>query len=735
MDPVSLISGIAGIVAGVGKITKTLFDVTKSYQDAPQAYKHIINECFLINGALSQLQQYLTMSSERFQQNMSAVQLDLLVNTMAATRETFLELDVLVEDLAKSKSTKMRGLKYLWKESEIEETMKRLQHHKGGLTLILNIIKSESENETRKTLQEIMKFMKAMSDDQKKSWHSVRPSDLVSVDGQSLFSKADSESDSDTSTIGASRSLLNENTENGSDLSDTENMQNFEPDKSTFAFDAEILLSAVYNKSQYQDGDETRSRAQTFERRTILTVSDVTSIFDIPISRPPFGESPSNTSSETETRDEVRLEQQFEETASTNLLAVKRNKIPRPGWFLIFKLLPPKGKQRDDWADFWQLQPSDVEGVTRDELERQNSFHNLILTEFEFYEHVTSLPTFKEREWGCQNLILPWIALLQEMAKSLESNILEPLIDILVVQGPWIFSLCDQYDAWIDIWQVPLLEYARKFPWFHFRITSYAKRDANFSELLRRFELPTRLPWDFYLEYPVTRIKRLVYIFFVTIRKYTTLAENDLPKLEKLMGKLEGIAAKVDLVLDQEKKKVQEISIFEANTSPFGLNKWDEILGFQPSVIGVMTGWNDFKAHPGVPEKKFNDPAWRKRQTQKLLIELSIHILSINREGLDSRVVIICGEKVPGTKSILFGPTSADNFLQDNAYLKVGLDKSNISLEGRQVTPLVAYAASVRIDPHEKFFCVWMETSDLAVLLKILSPDNNLELVSGWSRV
>ncbi|KAF3935296.1 hypothetical protein ABW19_dt0205766 [Dactylella cylindrospora] len=140
MDPISLIASIAGIVGGVGAITKGLFDLTRSYQDLPQTYKHTINECFIINGALSRLQERLTLSDGQAQWTQGFVQLDLLVNTVAATRETFLQLDEIVNDLAGSKSKTTMGLKYLWKEKEISDILVRLQQHANGLNLILNIL-------------------------------------------------------------------------------------------------------------------------------------------------------------------------------------------------------------------------------------------------------------------------------------------------------------------------------------------------------------------------------------------------------------------------------------------------------------------------------------------------------------------------------------------------------------------------------------------------------------------
>lgn len=141
MDPISVISGITGIIISAAGISKTLQDVWSSYQNAPSTVRYLIHECYAINGALSQLHGWLYDEDPAVRSNRRFIQLDLLVNTISAAMCTFTELQAKVEKLTPSGPTsKLMSFKFIWEESDMQALLRQLQSHKTSLTLMLTIL-------------------------------------------------------------------------------------------------------------------------------------------------------------------------------------------------------------------------------------------------------------------------------------------------------------------------------------------------------------------------------------------------------------------------------------------------------------------------------------------------------------------------------------------------------------------------------------------------------------------
>lgn len=141
MDPISVISGITGIILAAAGISKKLHDVWSSYQNAPSTVRYLIHECYAINGALSQLHGWLYDEDPAVKSKQRLIQLDLLVNTISAAMCSFAELQAKVEGLTPLESTsRLMPFKLAWEENEMLAILRQLQSHKTSLTLMLTIL-------------------------------------------------------------------------------------------------------------------------------------------------------------------------------------------------------------------------------------------------------------------------------------------------------------------------------------------------------------------------------------------------------------------------------------------------------------------------------------------------------------------------------------------------------------------------------------------------------------------
>lgn len=139
-DPLSIATGVGGLVTAAAQITVVLTKFTKSAISAPHQAKVILTEVKDIDGILSHLKLFLQglQSSER--SRTSLLKVEQVVTVVSDCVLTFLELEMLLDGMKTEDLDILDRLKWARKESTIMSLIQRLHDHKASLSLVLNIL-------------------------------------------------------------------------------------------------------------------------------------------------------------------------------------------------------------------------------------------------------------------------------------------------------------------------------------------------------------------------------------------------------------------------------------------------------------------------------------------------------------------------------------------------------------------------------------------------------------------
>ncbi|KAL9012096.1 MAG: hypothetical protein Q9173_003110 [Seirophora scorigena] len=146
-DPVSIATGVVGVLTAAAQITSFLINFTRCSEDAPQAAQYILAEVLGTSGTLSQFQSLLMDNAQVDRSRTQLLQVDHVVTIVSACVLTFSELSELLDELkAEGMHTVMARARWARKDKTISKLVQRLQHHKASLTLILNVFNGGSNN-------------------------------------------------------------------------------------------------------------------------------------------------------------------------------------------------------------------------------------------------------------------------------------------------------------------------------------------------------------------------------------------------------------------------------------------------------------------------------------------------------------------------------------------------------------------------------------------------------------
>ena len=139
-DPLSIASGVAGLVTATAQITLLLTKLTKSVIAAPYQAQIVLTEISDIGDILSHLQSFLLGLDSPDKSRTSLLKVEKIVTIVSGCVLTFSELEKLLDELKTEGLDILDRLKWARKESAIMGLIQRLQNHKASLSLVLSIL-------------------------------------------------------------------------------------------------------------------------------------------------------------------------------------------------------------------------------------------------------------------------------------------------------------------------------------------------------------------------------------------------------------------------------------------------------------------------------------------------------------------------------------------------------------------------------------------------------------------
>ena len=139
-DPLSIASGVVGIITAAGHISFILTQFTKRTIAAPHQAKIMLSEVDDISGILSQLQSFLLGQESPDRSRAALLRVQHAVAIVSSCVLTFSELEKLLDDFKTGKWDILDRLIWAKRETAIVDLIQRLQNHKASLSLVLNIL-------------------------------------------------------------------------------------------------------------------------------------------------------------------------------------------------------------------------------------------------------------------------------------------------------------------------------------------------------------------------------------------------------------------------------------------------------------------------------------------------------------------------------------------------------------------------------------------------------------------
>jgi hypothetical protein len=140
MDPLTIGAAVLGLIASASRIGPLLYHFVEHTKDAPKTSSQIMDEINSVTAALEQLQVYLLDASTSSIARREMVTMRNLQFALAGCVTTYSDLELVVGKCIKQ--GKVKRIKWLINEGEIEQILQRLQGHKSSLTLMLTILQA-----------------------------------------------------------------------------------------------------------------------------------------------------------------------------------------------------------------------------------------------------------------------------------------------------------------------------------------------------------------------------------------------------------------------------------------------------------------------------------------------------------------------------------------------------------------------------------------------------------------
>ncbi|KAH7064149.1 hypothetical protein BKA63DRAFT_179554 [Paraphoma chrysanthemicola] len=149
-------AAIIGILAAAGTVAQILAPTITSFGEATKNAAAVLTEVNHMRIILSALQGYLEDLSTSSPHRKELIQLDQLVATLTDGVMLFDELETLVKRLSKSKDGSVSRLGWARNDSKFASIKSRMQCFKSSITIMLNILQCESDQEARRNHAQLL---------------------------------------------------------------------------------------------------------------------------------------------------------------------------------------------------------------------------------------------------------------------------------------------------------------------------------------------------------------------------------------------------------------------------------------------------------------------------------------------------------------------------------------------------------------------------------------------------
>lgn len=139
-DPLSIATGVVGLITAATQISLILAKFTRSTIAAPHQAQVVLAEVSDVGGILSHLESFLLGPASADRSRTSLLKVEKVVTIVSGCVLTFSELEKLLDDLKTEDLDVLDRVRWARKESAIEGLIQRLQNHKASLSLVLNIL-------------------------------------------------------------------------------------------------------------------------------------------------------------------------------------------------------------------------------------------------------------------------------------------------------------------------------------------------------------------------------------------------------------------------------------------------------------------------------------------------------------------------------------------------------------------------------------------------------------------
>ncbi|KAK6517506.1 hypothetical protein TWF281_004158 [Arthrobotrys megalospora] len=169
MEAVGLAASIVGLLAAGAKLIPWLVEITNKIADAPESVKSVMSELKETSIILEQVQRYVLETWAAAQNRRALILLEHISVTLTGFVVTYSDLEEHVDFVQPNgEISKFDRTKWLFKEKDILDVIRRLQNHKYSLLTMLNILQCYSLQEAREQMQHLSQLVeRVLSQDQR----------------------------------------------------------------------------------------------------------------------------------------------------------------------------------------------------------------------------------------------------------------------------------------------------------------------------------------------------------------------------------------------------------------------------------------------------------------------------------------------------------------------------------------------------------------------------------------
>jgi hypothetical protein len=223
----------------------------------------------------------------------------------------------------------------------------------------------------------------------------------------------------------------------------------------------------------------------------------------------------------------------------------------------------------DDWATFYKLKKTDIEGISPKEVERQNILHEIVQGEDNYMKNLDVLRNlYRDRLLAAQPPIIPpkkvnkfirdVFGKIDAVRTANAEHLLPQMKYRQQEQGPWVTGFSDIFREWIRKAKQAYIEYAAAFPYASFLVRQEADKNLlfrNFLDEVRNHKSSNKLSWDTYLKAPITRLQHYSLLLGTVLRK-SVLDNEEKKNLQVAMDEIKVVTLECDSRVAEMSRKV-----------------------------------------------------------------------------------------------------------------------------------------------------------------------------------